>query len=144
MHMLLKICFYLWFWNQILTWVGVSCIIEAKCSLSGADRYLCWRNLRSNSYVCALEKSTRRLRFLWTAPDRWPLPATSLSSSSRSSSLCSLLLVWWGGAESLVSDLSDIDGLVLSGLSCWWTPGNNVFVRGNRNVNLYWLKQKEN
>lgn len=51
---------YLWFWNQILTWVGVRWIMLAKCSLSGADRYFCCLKRRSSSYTCAWEKSTRR------------------------------------------------------------------------------------
>ena len=37
--------------------------MEAKCSLSGADKYLCCLNRRSNSYVCALEKRTRLFLF---------------------------------------------------------------------------------
>ena len=71
-------------------------MILARCSLSGADRYRCCLNLRSSSYVCALEKRTRLLRFLvqpgWPAP--WDpdscCPSVSRSCSSSSvSSICS-------------------------------------------------------
>lgn len=41
---------YLWFWNQILTCVGVKRMMLAKCSLSGAERYLCCRNLKFRKY----------------------------------------------------------------------------------------------
>lgn len=51
---------YRWFWNQILTCVGVRWIMLARCSLSGADRYFCCLNLLSSSYTWAWEKSTRR------------------------------------------------------------------------------------
>lgn len=40
---------YRWFWNQIFTWVGVRRIKLARCSLSGADRYLCCLKRRSSS-----------------------------------------------------------------------------------------------
>ena len=35
--------------HDVLTWVGVRWIRLARCSLSGADRYFCCLNLRSNS-----------------------------------------------------------------------------------------------
>lgn len=54
---------YRWFWNHILTCTGLSLIILAKCSLSGADRYLCCLNRRSSSYVWAFENKTLRFRF---------------------------------------------------------------------------------
>ena len=58
-----RFCLYLWFWNQIFTCVGVRQIILARCSRSGADKYLCWRNLLSSSNVWAFVKRTRRFRF---------------------------------------------------------------------------------
>ena len=39
-------------------------MMDAKCSLSGADKYLCWRNLLSSSKVWAFENSTLLFRFL--------------------------------------------------------------------------------
>jgi hypothetical protein len=59
----------------------------ARCSLSGADRYRCCLNLRSNSYVCAFENRTLLLRFL-VLPGcavAW-LPASCCPSDSWSSS----------------------------------------------------------
>lgn len=38
---LARFSLYLWFWNQIFTCTGVSRIMLARCSLSGAERYLC-------------------------------------------------------------------------------------------------------
>lgn len=64
---LCRLHLYLLFWNQILTWVGVSLSTPARWSLSGADRYLCCLKRRSSSYTCAWEKRTRgflRLRVL--------------------------------------------------------------------------------
>ena len=85
---------YLWFWNQIFTCVGVSRIRLARCSLSGADKYLCCLNLLSNSYVCALENRTRRFRFLCDKLESEPaLSGWSLSLSSSCSKL-SWILSW--------------------------------------------------
>lgn len=106
---------YLWFWNQIFTWVGVSRMMEAKCSLSGALRYLCWRKRLSSSKVCALENSTRLFRFLCSVS--WgcaSLVCCSSSNSADSSSLHSWLLSCFGAKER-----SEIVGLVESG--CWST-----------------------
>lgn len=77
-------------------------MMEAKCSRSGADRYRCCLNRRSSSYVCALLNSTRRFRFLCTAPlpsdgcppapdepDRSCSPPVAPDSSSKSSSISS-------------------------------------------------------
>ena len=72
---------YLWFWNQIFTWVGVSRRALARCSLSGAERYLCWRNLRSSSYVWALEKSTLLFLF-FTVSLLSPVGSLSISWDS--------------------------------------------------------------
>lgn len=38
-----------------LTCVGVKCINDAKCSLSGADKYFCCLNLLSSSYTCNIQ-----------------------------------------------------------------------------------------
>ena len=73
---------YRWFWNQIFTWVGVRRIKLARCSLSGAERYLCCLKRRSSSYVCALENKTLLLRFF---PESLPLLEVSLSLSGDSS-----------------------------------------------------------
>ena len=123
---------YRWFWNQIFTWVGVRRIIDAKCSRSGALRYRCCLNRRSNSYVWAFEKSTRRFRFLqFSPPDPPSCRCASLSSSPplspRSSSYS-----WSSASNSLHdcwswlqlsccddgNDRSEIVGLVESG--CGW------------------------
>lgn len=92
-----RLVLYLWFWNQIFTCVGVKRIKLAKCSRSGADRYRCWRNRLSSSYVCALENKTRRLRFLCTILGSLLLLliwSWSWSSSSWSRS-CSLSWSSW-------------------------------------------------
>ena len=84
---------YLWFWNQIFTCVGVNLIILARCSRSGADKYLCCRNLLSNSYVCAFENKTLLLRFFWLSEfccEPWELPL-SLFWSQSSKLLVSVL-----------------------------------------------------
>lgn len=110
---------YRWFWNQIFTWVGVRRIILARCSRSGADRYLCCRNRRSSSNVCALEKSTRRFRFLWLCDPGCPLLSSSVSSMSSSFSSNSCFVdspVVPEGAP--VKLRSDTGGDVLSGLTC--------------------------
>lgn len=76
---------YLWFWNHIFTCVGLSRIMLAKCSLSGAERYLCCRKRRSSSYVCALENNTLRFRFFCESPfccGVWQSPLWLLLSSS--------------------------------------------------------------
>lgn len=102
---------YLWFWNQIFTWVGVSRIIEAKCSLSGALRYFCWRKRLSSSNVCALENSTRLFRFLCSVSWGWvSFACCSSSKSADSSSLHSWLASCFGG-----NDRSEMVGLVESG-----------------------------
>lgn len=91
---------YLWFWNQIFIWVGDNRRMLARCSLSGADRYLCCLNLLSNSYVCALLNRTRLFFFFEDVSEeerpsfpvslRWQSMTSSdmTSSSSSSSSEC--------------------------------------------------------
>lgn len=116
-----RLVLYLWFWNQILTWVGVNLIKLARCSLSGAERYFCCRNLRSNSKVWAFEKRTLRLRFLWerdvspTDGESWSLSPSSSSWSSMSTRRSAP-----GGdvADAPAKDISDVAGDVLSGLAC--------------------------
>lgn len=122
---------YLWFWNQIFTWVGVSRIIEAKCSLSGALRYFCWRKRLSSSNVCALENSTRLFRFLCSVSWGWiSFACCSSSNSADSSSLHSWLASCFGG-----NDRSEMVGLVESG--CCNTA---IFaVLWCYNVEEYWL-----
>lgn len=93
---------YLWFWNQIFTCVGVNRIMLAKCSLSGADKYLCCLNLRSSSYVCAFENRIRRLRFFcdselfelfWESPSVMSSSSASFSESSSCSDLMEVLML---------------------------------------------------
>lgn len=131
---------YLWFWNQIFTWVGVRRIRLARCSRSGAERYLCWRNLRSNSYVCAFENKTRRFRFLCAKlGSEGMFDCWSWSWSSSCSSWSSWSSSWSGSclgsgiggelAEGPTYESSDaLD--VLSGLACWPTIPTT---KGNRN-----------
>lgn len=107
---------YRWFWNQIFTWVGVSRMRLARCSRSGADRYFCWRNRLSNSYVWAFEKRTRRLRFLWAADWLEPPVASSPSWSSSGSSIPP------SSSSIRVSSVSLLLPLWL--LLCWWWNGS--------------------
>lgn len=141
---------HLWFWNQIFTWVGVSLIIEAKCSRSGADRYFCCRNRRSSSNVCALENNTLRFRFLWPPCVWWSSSLSPLASSWSAPSSFSLSPPLLGGADDVslrcnsvkggapiaadasvilvgsALDLSEMGGLVLSGdiLGGWCSGGS--------------------
>lgn len=134
---------YLWFWNQIFTCVGVKRIKLARCSLSGADKYRCCLNRLSNSYVCALENKTRRLRFLWETE----LGGWSWSLSSSCSKLWSWSRSWsWScswrpsvtagdTAAGPTYDNSDARD-VLSGLACWpITPITTIIV-----LDFYTLK----
>ncbi len=67
---------YRWFWNQIFTCVGVNCKTLARCSLSGADKYLCCLKHLSSSNVWVFENRILLLRFF---------PETSELSSVDSS-----------------------------------------------------------
>lgn len=99
---------YLWFWNQIFTCVGVNRIKLARCSLSGADKYLCWRNLLSSSYVCALEKRTRRFRFLCVKLGSFEVLRWSWSfSSSCSMSWSSCSWSWSERGSARCGDVAD-------------------------------------
>lgn len=102
---------YLWFWNQIFTCVGVSRMIEARCSLSGALKYLCCRKRLSSSNVCAFENNTRLFRFLCSVSCGCAsFACCSSSKSADSSSLHSWFVSCFGGNER-----SEIVGLVESG-----------------------------
>lgn len=70
---LARFSLYLWFWNQIFTCTGVSRIMLARCSLSGAERYL---------WVWALENRTRLFRFFWLSGfwEEFPSPFSLLPS----------------------------------------------------------------
>ena len=105
---------YLWFWNQIFTWVGDNRIQDAKCSRSGADKYLCCLNLLSSSKVCCLENKTLRFRFL--DMDEPPLLVSSSSSiiSSPSSSM----------STSSVSEPSETSARCLASWCFWWSCCN--------------------
>lgn len=110
----------------------------ARCSRSGADRYRCCRNLRSSSYVCALENRTLLFRFLelpacaapWL-PDSC-CPSDSGSSSSVSS-MCSSLSCPMRGA------LIKVGGSVLDESGPW--PLEGLLGRGgklSRETELEW------
>lgn len=74
---------YRWFWNQIFTCVGVKCKTLARCSLSGADKYLCCLKRLSNSNVCVFENRILRLRFF---PESSELSLSRSTDSSADSS----------------------------------------------------------
>lgn len=107
---------YLWFWNQIFTCVGVSLMILAKCSLSGADKYLCCRNRRSSSYVCAFENKIRRFRFFCVSEEFelfWESPSVTSSSSPSfsDSSSCSDFMELTEWPLMLSCDISPLEWL---------------------------------
>lgn len=74
---------YRWFWNHIFTCVGVKCKSLARCSRSGADKYLCCLKRRSNSKVWVFENRILRLRFF---PESSELSRSLSTDSSADSS----------------------------------------------------------
>lgn len=124
---------YLWFWNQIFTCVGVSRMIEARCSLSGALKYLCCRKRLSSSNVCAFENNTRLFRFLCSVSCGCAsFACCSSSKSADSSSLHSWFVSCFGGNER-----SEIVGLVESGC-CNTAILNITILLSKLNVRFSW------